>query len=115
MKAMERFLSMETSTRKGIKESFQRRVDTFNERMGTNFTWEELASFWESKAYDSLSRRFPDSDTMFIALYHKLHPVDPKKVKEMSSRNIKVQDRVDDEINKFLQESNLTIDDLFKK
>lgn len=115
MKAMERFLSMETSTRKGIKESFQRRVDTFNKKMGTNFTWEELASFWESKAYDSLARRFMDSKTAFRALYRKLHPVNPKKVKEVASRNVKVQDRVDDQINNFLKESKLTIDDLFKK
>lgn len=114
MRAMKRFLNMQTSTRTGIKESFQRRVDTFNKNMGTNFTWEELASFWESKSYDSLSRRFADSKTAFRALYKKLHPVDPEQIKEVSSRNVKVQDRVDDKINQFLQESNLTIEDLFK-
>lgn len=48
------FLESPTSTKKGIKETLQKRANTLNERYGTNFSWDDVGTFFESKLHDKI-------------------------------------------------------------
>lgn len=57
IKDIESFLDMKTSTVTGVKEVYQNRAAALNKKYGTNFTWQELAHFFEDggladKAFD---------------------------------------------------------------
>lgn len=57
------FLSSESSTKQGIKNILQRRADTFNEKYGTNYKWDEVGEFFDSELYEDLNKKY-GSDTM---------------------------------------------------
>ena len=61
------FLRSQTSTKSGIKKSLQKRADTLNREYGTNFTWEDMATFFESKLADGLENK-PGSDTFMRSI-----------------------------------------------
>ena len=48
------FLESPTSTKKGIKETLQKRADTLNKKYGTNFSWDDVGTFFESKLHDKI-------------------------------------------------------------
>ena len=52
------FLSSDTSTKTGIKGVMQKRADTINEKFGTNFKWDEVGKFFESKLHDKTAKDY---------------------------------------------------------
>lgn len=48
------FLRSATSTKKGIRSVHQRRAETLNKKFGTNFTWEDLGKFFNSKLSEDM-------------------------------------------------------------
>ena len=48
------FLTSVSSTKKGIEQVYKQRANTFNKNFGTNFTWQELADFYNSGDADKL-------------------------------------------------------------
>ena len=64
---MRRFLSAPTSTKSGIINVYQKRVNTLNKKYGTSFTWQQFADFMDS---DEGRKIFGDygSDTAFRAI-----------------------------------------------
>ena len=64
---MLRFLKSPTSTKQGVKEVYQNRVNTLNSVYGMNLTWEEFADITESGALDKLKGEF-GSDTAFKSI-----------------------------------------------
>lgn len=48
------FLEAPTSTKKGIKATLQKRANTLNERYGTDFSWNDVGTFFESKLHDKI-------------------------------------------------------------
>lgn len=52
--AMRHFIESPTSTKRGIIETYQRRVDTMNKNFGTNLTWRDLADFFGRQKADQL-------------------------------------------------------------
>lgn len=56
IKSLQTFLTAPTSTKSGILDIYQKRADTINERYGTDFSWQDLATYFESgtsEKYDS--------------------------------------------------------------
>lgn len=45
---MIRFIQAPTSTKQGIVNVYKKRADTLNKNWGTNFTWEDMAAYFES-------------------------------------------------------------------
>lgn len=64
---MLRFLRSPTSTKGGIKEVYQKRVDTLNKKYNLNMTWQQFADITESKELDSFMGGYA-SDTVFRAI-----------------------------------------------
>lgn len=54
--AMRDFIEKPSSTATGVKDIYQKQADTFNKNNGTNFTWKELANFFNSKSYKKLEQ-----------------------------------------------------------
>lgn len=64
---MLRFLQSPTSTKGGIKEVYQKRVDTLNKKYNLNMTWQQFADITESKELDAFMGGYA-SDTVFRAI-----------------------------------------------
>lgn len=64
IKDMKRFLSAPTSTKGGIDETYAARAKTINERYGTNFTWEDMADFFQSGDADKLFKEYGSKTVM---------------------------------------------------
>lgn len=68
IETMKQFLESPTSTKYGIQEVYKKRTQTINERYGTNFTWQQLADYF-NKGYDQkVSKRVGGSKTALYAI-----------------------------------------------
>lgn len=54
IRRVERFLSMPTSTKTGIKETYAKDAKAFNKAFGTSFTWQELKRFLDASDWNRL-------------------------------------------------------------
>lgn len=52
------FLSSESSTKQGIKKIMQDRADTFNEKFGTSYSWDEVGKFFDSELYEKMDSAY---------------------------------------------------------
>lgn len=66
--AMRYFLTAPTSTKKGIIETYQQRANTLNERYGTNFTWKDLADYFDKGLADKMMKDGYGSKTALYAI-----------------------------------------------
>ena len=86
------FMSSTTSSKKKIQQTYQKRVDTLNKNHGTNFTWQEMANFWESQQMDKLSALGQNSDIIIMAI-GTMKKLGPKKgadqLRQISESKIK--------------------------
>lgn len=55
---IKKFLASPSSTKKGLLDVYKKRTDSFNQTMGTNFTWQEMANYWEKFGADDIDRNF---------------------------------------------------------
>ncbi len=65
---IKKFLGSVTSTKTGIKKSYDARVKSFNKKYGTDFSSEELAEFFRSTLYKKMDAKFVNSDVIFKAV-----------------------------------------------
>lgn len=111
------FLSLKTSTVKGIRETFKARANTLNNEYGTNFKWDDMAQFFDSELDEELNKSY-GSDTKFFVLAEiqknkKKILEGMKKAKEV---NIKVPDEmVETFVKETLQKLGPQVEDYLKK
>ena len=55
---IKKFLDSPTSTKVGITNIYIKKANTINENYGTNFTWDELASYYERKTNEKWDSKF---------------------------------------------------------
>ena len=66
------FLEAPTSTKGGITEVYKKRADTLNQKYGTDFTWEDLASYFGKGQHDRDSGRYGSKTSLYaIGLIHQ--------------------------------------------
>lgn len=113
------FLNSVSSTRTGVLDVYKRRADSLNKSQGTNFTWQELAAFWESKAYEILKESFFNSETMIqavdILVHDKKRKELEKRIEDGMKKNKGFFDIVDDVANQItekLKDNGLSYNDL---
>lgn len=111
---MKTFLDSPTSTKKGINNIYKQRAKTTNERYGTNFTWKDLASYYESDLSKVLDKK-AGSDVLIRALGAiKRISNDPEKIQEAINGNLRLaKDDVVDEIARNILANNINITNLF--
>lgn len=65
---IENFLNSPTSTKTGIKESYQKKSDTYKEKYGINLTWSQVGDFFESEGYKYLDKKGYGSKTVMVSI-----------------------------------------------
>ena len=87
------FLKAPTSSKSGIKKTYQKAANTMNKRYGTNFKWDDLSTFFESQFYKKVERDYDSKQV--VEVIGKMQK-DPKayldKIKHSRSRDIKTED-----------------------
>lgn len=105
---IEDFLRKPSSTKEGIRSIHKQRAATLNERWGTNFTWNEVATFFDSKLKDDMYERIAGSDTLVEVIgyiqKHKKQVI--KAVESANAKDLKVPDNM---VGRLVQ---MTINDL---
>ena len=67
IKDIENFLGRKTSTVTGVKDVYKKRADKINEKYGTNFTWQELANYFDTGFADKTNDKY-GSKTVLVAI-----------------------------------------------
>ena len=60
------FIDSPTSTKQGITNVYKKKADTVNENYQTNFTWEDLAKYYDSGIYKVLDALFGSKTALKI-------------------------------------------------
>lgn len=91
IKDIEAFISKPTATKRGIDKIYKKRAETINKKYGTNFTWQELAEFFDSKLPDKTFDKY-GSKTVLIAIGKIQNNADSvvKKMQEHKPVHIKI-------------------------
>lgn len=110
------FLSMPTSTKSGITEVYQKRVDKFNKKYGTNFTWPQLAKYYEKGIDKKWLDKFGSKTALkVIGVLQANADKLKKRIAETDIKNIDVPDDDDvlrEQTEKALKSSGLHIKEL---
>jgi len=112
LNAVKRFLEAPTSTKTGITNMYKKRAATINKNNKTNFTWQELANYWEKEGAEKIGRSY-GSDVMLKAVNRIKNEAKPKNIRKANQQNKKVDDSdVVKEVAEQIKEAGLTLDDL---
>lgn len=65
---MRTFLSSVTSTKQGITQVYTQRAKSFNEKFGTDYTWQDLADFYQSGDAARMTKKYKNSDLVQRAI-----------------------------------------------
>lgn len=111
------FIDAPTSSLSGIKNVYEKRTKTINEKYGTDFKWEDLADLLSSGQYDKLANTYGSQTT-----WKTIGEMQKKKkeiAEEMNLINInhkrissKDESAINKEIVKRLSENGLTLEGL---
>lgn len=111
---MKTFLDAPTSTKKGITNIYKQRAKTTNERYGTNFTWQDLANFYESDLADKLDNDYGSSTLIRAMGAIKRISNDPQKVQDVINGHMRLaQDDIINEVARNILANNIKITNLF--
>ncbi|MBO5956017.1 MAG: hypothetical protein J6Q39_00505 [Bacteroidales bacterium] len=118
---IQKFLVSPTSTKSGIRASYQKRADSINKKYpGVNFSWKDMAQFFESGTWQALDTEFGSKTAMkIVAQIRKYGKREAEKLKarieEAKEQNQKIEEKklIDRNVNKALSDNNVSIEDLF--
>lgn len=119
LNAVKRFLESPTSTRGGINKVFMERAKSINKNLNEglpekvyNFTWQELAIFWNSEKAQKESKKY-GSSTFMKAISATKEFVNPEDIKNALKTNQQLSDdAIIDEITKKLLKEGKTFKNL---
>lgn len=86
--ALREFINSPTSTKRGIKRVYDKRVKTINQKYGTDFDWQSLATFFEHGGKNILDKYGSDVVLMTVA---EIQKPDDKRVKAIKDYNKRVK------------------------
>lgn len=127
---MRQFLESATSTKEGITAVYEQRAKTINEGRtdpvtgkkiggyGTNFTWEDMAKFYESEEAKRWNEKFGSKTALrVIATLQKNKEIIMKDMENVKMKNIKVDGKnkrlIKAKVKEALQDNQLDIASLF--
>ena len=111
------FLSSPTSSKQGIINVYKKRADTVNKKYGTNFTWKQLAKYYDSGQAELWDAKFGSKTAlMTIASLQKNKKKLVKAIKEADRKDIRINFKDSSMIKKTvemaLKDNKLNIEDL---
>ena len=112
---MEKFLSLKTTTKTGVINVFKKRADTLNKNWGTDFSWQDLATFFESSNYEKNERAY-GSDVYLLAIgqIQQNEPEIINAIKQKRDINLNIEDgAVSDAIEELINKYGIKVVDLY--
>lgn len=112
---IQEFLQSATSTKKGILQVYKKRADTINKKYGTNFTWEDLAGYFDRKSNEKLDKEY-GSKTMLKAIGQIQQNEDEiiKAIQEGRKIDLKIENKkVENVVNNLIEEYGINVVDLY--
>lgn len=111
--AIKRFLESASSTKQGIQKVYQERVNTLNKRLNTNYTWQQMAKYYENEKAQKLVDKY-DSKTVLKTFAAIKTIVTPEEINKSLSKDVNVsEDKIVNEIAKTILAEGITFDDIF--
>lgn len=100
------FLESPTSTKQGIISVYKKRADTINKNNGTNFSWQDLAQYFDSSLNEKLDEKYGSKTAMIVFNTIKKNKDDViKDIEEKKNKHQKVEDEMlDIVVNQVLNE-----------
>ena len=112
---VEKFLSLPTTTKTGVIDIYKKRADTLNKNWGTNFTWEDLASFFEGTGFEKNEMAY-GSDVYLLAIGEIQKNEDNiiKAIKQKRDTNLNIKDEaVKEAVDSLINEYGIKVVDLY--
>ena len=110
------FLTRPTSTKRGITEVYKKRVETINRKFGTNFSWQQMAKYFQSGAAEYWDSKYGSKTALRVmAVLQKnkdkikkaVGKVDIKDIDTTGASNVVIG-----KVKELLKENNLKLKDL---
>lgn len=103
-----------TSTKRDIMRTFQGRANSINNKYGTSLKWDEIAGFFESKQWETVSRKYGSKTAMkAIGEIQSNEKAIIKAFKRGEQPTIRVSDKkVQSAINNILEDQGLSVFDM---
>ena len=113
---IEKFLSKKTSTITGVKEVYIKRTNTINKKYGTDFTWQQLANYFESGFAEKSNEKYGSKTTLkAIGVIQKNKKDALDIIKNQSENNIQVSGKkVKDTVEAMLAENGVELSELLQ-
>lgn len=124
LEVMKNFLTMQTSTPGGITAMYKKRSNTFNAKYGTNFTWQEINTYFDTKQNERWASKFGSKTALkvigqiqrYTKEASKKLKIDINKVNRNHIRTVmgESDDMIDELVTKALRDTHLNLKDLVK-
>lgn len=109
------FIDSPSSTKRGITQIYKQRAETLNKNYGTNYTWQEMATFFESEAFDKASKDYGSKTIQRAVAVIQANPKSIKKtIDNANGRVVRfTEDKlVDQAINDLVEKYGINVKDL---
>lgn len=109
------FIDSPSSTKRGITQIYKQRAETLNKNYGTNYKWQEMATFFESEAYDKSSKSYGSKTIQRAVAVIQSNPKTIKKtIDEANGKSVRITDDklVDQAINDLVGKYGLNVKNL---
>lgn len=91
-----------TKTNRGIIDIYESRAKTLNDNWGTNFTWQDMAKFFESSASEKIDNMMSSKAKMkAIGVIHQNKEKIKEVIKQKGEKHLQVEDEEIDDVVKF--------------
>ena len=112
------FIEAPTSTKQGITSVYKKRADTINQKYGTNWSWEDVAKFYESEEAKYWNEKYGSKTALrVIATIQKNKKVLQDDMKKVKEKDIKVEGKnkrlIKSKVMQALNDNQLDITSLF--
>ena len=117
IKDIKSFIEKPTSSKRGIVDIYKKRADTINKKQGTKFTWQQIATYFESGLADKSDKALGSATTglaIINELTKKLDDVQ-QDIETANDKFVRVSgnDAINEKVNEWLSVNELDIDKLF--
>lgn len=115
---MRQFIESPTSTKQGITSVYKKRADTINQKYGTNWSWEDVAKFYESEEAKYWNEKYGSKTALrVIATIQKNKKALQDDMDKVKARDIKVDGKnkrlIKAKVMQALNDNNIDINSLF--
>lgn len=114
-RALEKFISSPTASKKGIETLYEKNADWFNEQLGSNYSWQKMGSFLKAANFEDLKEMYLSKKAIVIIgeMYKHRHKTGKKRFIEMLEKHqIETLDEVDQDVLADFIKSNIKWTDL---